>query len=132
MNTYEITYLSRTSGEPVLSKVIIKTKALVNILKADIDQDRGVMVINIIGTPEDARRVVQEFKKHDNVKIREIQRKISVNRDTCIDCGACIGLCPTNALNFDSKAKLEIFEDKCIQCKACVRACPMKALSIEE
>jgi NAD-dependent dihydropyrimidine dehydrogenase PreA subunit len=132
MNTYEITYLSRTSGEPVLSKVILETKALVNILKADIDQDRGVMVIHIIGGSEDAKKVVQAFRKYDNVKIREIRKKISLSRDACIDCGACIGLCPTNALEFDAKAKLEIHEDKCIQCRACVRACPMKALSIEE
>ena len=58
--------------------------------------------------------------------------KRQVDRSKCIDCGACIGLCPVDALNFDEQKALEVQEDKCIQCNACVKACPMKALSIEE
>lgn len=130
MNTYEITYSNESSGEPVLSRVILETKALVNILKADIDQDKGVMVINVIGTVEDARRVVKAFGRY-GMKLKKLAKRISLDRDRCIDCGACVGLCPVDALSMDRKMKLKLREDKCIQCKACVVACPMKALSIE-
>jgi len=131
MKTYEITYSTESSSEPVLSRVILETKALVNILKADIDQDKGVMVISIIGSVEDAKRVIKAFGKY-GVKIKKIEKKITLDRDKCIDCGACIGLCPVDALEFDKKRKLQLYEDNCIQCKACVKACPMNALSIEE
>lgn len=131
MNTYELTYSSESSSEPVLSRVILETKALVNILKADIDQDKGIMVINVIGSVEDAKRVIKAFSKY-GVKIRAISKKISLDRDKCIDCGACINLCPVDALKFDKNDTIHLYEDKCIQCKACVKACPMKALSIEE
>jgi len=131
MNTYEIMYSSESSSEPVLSRVILETKALVNILKADIDQDRGIMVINILGSVEDAKKVIKAFEKY-GVKIRSIKKKITLDNDKCIDCGACISLCPVDALKFDKKNKLNLYEDKCIQCKACVKACPVKALAIEE
>ncbi|MBM3309103.1 MAG: 4Fe-4S dicluster domain-containing protein [Candidatus Altiarchaeales archaeon] len=131
MNTYEIIYSTENSSEPVLSRVILETKALVNILKADIDQDKGVMVISISGSTEDAKRVIKAFSRY-GVKIRKIEKKILLDRDKCIDCGACIGLCPVYALEFDKKKKLVLYEDKCIQCKACVKACPMKAFLIEE
>jgi NAD-dependent dihydropyrimidine dehydrogenase PreA subunit len=131
MNTYEITYSTECSGEPVLSKVILETKALVNILKSDIGHDKGVMVINVIGSAGDARRVLKAFGRY-NVRIRKLVEKISLDRDACIDCGACVSLCPVDALSMDKEAKLQLDEEKCIRCKACVQACPMKALSIEE
>jgi NAD-dependent dihydropyrimidine dehydrogenase PreA subunit len=131
MNTYEIIYPSKSSSEPVLSKVILETKAQVNILKADIDQDRGVMVINIIGSADDAKKVIKAFEKY-GVKTRSIKKKITLDSGKCIDCGACISLCPVDALKFDGKNNLYLQEDRCIQCKACVKACPMKALAIEE
>jgi NAD-dependent dihydropyrimidine dehydrogenase PreA subunit len=131
MNTYELTYSTENSGEPVLSRVIKETKASVNILKANIDFDHGIMVIGIVGDAKDAEKVVKAFRKY-GLKVREIKKKIALDKEKCMDCGACIGLCPTNALNFDKKKKLELTEEKCIQCKACVKACPVKALSIEE
>lgn len=131
MNTYEITYSAESSGEPVLSKVILETKALVNILKADISQDKGLMVINVIGSAEDARKVLKAFGRY-NVKARLLEKKISLDGDKCIDCGACVGLCPVDALSLDKQMKLQLDENKCIQCKACVEACPVDALSIEE
>lgn len=131
MKTYELTYSTESSSEPVLSRVILETKALVNILKADIDYDRGLMVVNVIGNVDEVKKVIKVFRKY-GVKVREIKKKITLDRDRCIDCGACINLCPVDALEFDKKLKLQLYEDKCIQCKVCVKACPMKALSIEE
>ncbi|MGB9686334.1 MAG: NADH-quinone oxidoreductase subunit I, partial [Rectinema subterraneum] len=53
--------------------------------------------------------------------------------DKCIGCGACVQICPANALALDSKNKTHIvrIDDKlCITCFCCHEVCPAKAISI--
>ncbi|MCL4308350.1 MAG: 4Fe-4S binding protein [Candidatus Thermoplasmatota archaeon] len=52
---------------------------------------------------------------------------ISVDRDTCVLCGLCVGVCPPNAM--------ELFPDRlqvlanCTDCGWCVPYCPVGAIS---
>ena len=53
-----------------------------------------------------------------------------VDEELCYGCGACIALCPTNAL--DLKDRLAIVEQvKCTLCEHCIPSCPVFALRIE-
>ncbi|MGB0780683.1 MAG: 4Fe-4S binding protein [Candidatus Poseidoniaceae archaeon] len=53
-----------------------------------------------------------------------------VEEDLCYGCGACIGLCPTNALSM--KGLLAIVEQlQCTYCELCIPSCPVDALRIE-
>ena len=53
-----------------------------------------------------------------------------VDEELCYGCGACIALCPTNAL--DLKDRLAIVEqNKCTLCEHCIPSCPVFALRIE-
>ena len=53
-----------------------------------------------------------------------------VDEDLCYGCGACIALCPTNAL--DLVNRLAIVEQKdCTHCEYCIPSCPVFALSIK-
>ena len=54
-----------------------------------------------------------------------------VDEDLCYGCGACIALCPTNAL--DLVDRLAIVEQiNCTLCEHCIPSCPVFALSIVE
>ena len=33
---------------------------------------------------------------------------MNVDKDTCIGCGACAGVCPVEALAFDDEGKMEV------------------------
>lgn len=58
------------------------------------------------------------------------KNKILVHdRDACIECAGCVGLCPTQALDMYD-LDLQLFQDKCTACSICVRACPVGALSL--
>ena len=46
--------------------------------------------------------------------------------DECINCGACVDCCPTNAIA-EGGEKYVIAEDDCISCGACADACPVGA-----
>ncbi|MEM0951152.1 MAG: 4Fe-4S dicluster domain-containing protein [Cyanobacteria bacterium P01_H01_bin.74] len=56
-------------------------------------------------------------------------RKITLNRDNCIDCGICIPECPSGAMAIP-KTTLEISQSLCFGCSRCVPACPVDALKV--
>ena len=57
---------------------------------------------------------------------------MNVDKDTCIGCGACAGVCPVEALAFDDEGKMECDKDTCIRSQACVGTCPVEAISPAE
>ena len=62
--------------------------------------------------------------------VRLLEHGINLNTSECVDCGACISICPRKVFSFDSEWKLAIVEDRCVLCGKCVDACPHKALSL--
>ena len=54
---------------------------------------------------------------------------VTVDKETCIGCAACVGVCPVTALSLDDEGKSECNEDVCITCLACVGTCPVSAIS---
>lgn len=53
---------------------------------------------------------------------------VTINKEACIGCGACVDVCPQSAL-YMKDDKVEVNE-KCNLCGACISACPVNALSI--
>ena len=54
---------------------------------------------------------------------------VVVNKDTCIGCGACVGVCPVGAITMADDGKAVVDADACIDCGACVGACPVEAIA---
>ena len=51
--------------------------------------------------------------------------------DEGIECGACAGSCPVNAIS-EGDGKYVIDPDECIECGACADTCPVGAPSKED
>ena len=54
---------------------------------------------------------------------------VTVNQEVCIGCGACTGVCPVSALDFNADGKVDVNTDTCIDCGACIGTCPVSAIS---
>ena len=52
-----------------------------------------------------------------------------VDEELCYGCGACIALCPTNALDLVDRLAI-VNQDDCTLCNHCIPSCPVFALSI--
>ena len=51
--------------------------------------------------------------------------------DRCIQCTACISICPTHALDIDRADMTVSFDqEKCIACELCLNTCPYHAIEI--
>jgi ferredoxin len=56
---------------------------------------------------------------------------VTVNRQTCTLCMACVGACPASALVDGREAPmLKFIERNCVQCGLCVTTCPEDALAL--
>ena len=57
-------------------------------------------------------------------------RHMRVDRRACMWCGACVGICPQNAVTLH-ETRIE-FYDECNLCKTCVIGCPVGAIEMVE
>lgn len=58
--------------------------------------------------------------------------KIKVDREKCIGCGACVGVCPQNFELVEGKAQVKKAEVKKLTCeKDAAEICPVMAITIK-
>ena len=51
-----------------------------------------------------------------------------VNKEECIACGACVDVCPVEAISLEDTAVIDA--ETCTSCETCVERCPAKALTL--
>jgi ferredoxin len=56
------------------------------------------------------------------------KREMRVDRRACMWCGACVGICPKNAITLH-ETRIE-FYDECNLCRMCVPSCPVGAIEM--
>lgn len=53
--------------------------------------------------------------------------KAYVNKEKCVNCCACIGVCPMGAISIKD-GKSDIDQSKCVGCGQCAGTCPQQAI----
>jgi len=81
----------------------------------------------LLDVPEDKIKTITEALEKNKVIVNK-KGRIKVDEDKCIDCGACISVCPTDALHFDEQERLEFVMERCIGCLICLDSCPRHAI----
>jgi len=130
VNKFRLTYDAAEVDDPILADTILSTKTPISILSADVDAERGSIIISVPGGKSAEKKVIGALKKK-GVTVEKLEKKLEKDDCKCIDCGACTGVCPVDALSLVDW-ELVINQDKCIYCDACTSACPTRALNIKE
>ena len=119
---------SRGKGrKPIIAQVVRDTGVLINVERALIDSSEGEALIEV---PDEQCQLVRDSMANLGAIVRILDHGIRHDESECVDCGACISVCPREVFTFDEAWKLRIEEDKCILCGKCVEACPHRALSL--
>jgi len=53
---------------------------------------------------------------------------MKINKDKCIGCKSCMGICPAMAISTTDDGKCVIDKQKCMGCGTCAAICPMSAI----
>jgi len=119
------------TDKPIVCTLSHTYELCFNILKAEIlPGQEGLMVLELSGHKKHVKDGLR-YLRSQGVNIKAVEQEIRRKTDICTQCGACTGICPTNALSIDRDTMEVLFEPKkCTGCELCVLTCPVRAMEI--
>jgi ferredoxin len=121
-----VTFSRKEGRKPIIAQVVRDTGVLVNVERALIDSSEGEALIDI---PDESCRIVKDRLTDLGASVRILEEEIILDETECVDCGACISICPQEVFSFDSGFRLRMDAKKCVLCGRCIEICPHRALS---
>ena len=114
---------------PIVCRLAKEFDLCFSITKAEVTpQEEGLVVLDLSG-PEGEYRKGIRFLKEQGVRVEPLERDVTRNEAKCIHCGACLAVCPTEALDIDRESWIVSFDPgKCSACEMCIPACPPHAM----
>ncbi len=127
-----LTFPKDLIDKPIIYKLIKDYDLGFNILRANITPDQeGHMALEVTGEGANIERGIK-YLKEQGLHTEPLAKDIQVDWDICVQCGACVGICPTAALYIKDERTMEVAFDteKCIACELCIRPCPPRAIKL--
>ncbi|MGZ7068858.1 MAG: 4Fe-4S binding protein [Methanobacterium sp.] len=113
----------------IISDAMKKYNIKFNILRANITPKGGVVLIELEGENVDLSIHNME---NQGIQVDQVKKVLKRDEEKCVDCGACISLCPVKAICVKEDWSVGIDNELCIGCGFCTGSCPMKAITIVE
>ncbi len=124
-----LTFSPNIVSKPIISNLVKNYDITFNILRADITPKGGKMLIEISGTQQ---KQAIDFMGKEGIHLNPINKVVKKDEEKCIDCGACISLCPVEAIKPAEDWTIEVDDLKCIGCSFCTNSCPTRAIRVME
>ena len=116
-------------NKSIISDAMKKFNINFNILRANITPNGGVALIELEG--ENIDKSIK-YMENQGIHVDQVKKVLKRDEEKCVDCGACISLCPVKAICIQKDWSIEVDNDLCIACGFCIDSCPMKAITIVE
>ncbi|MGL4881577.1 MAG: NIL domain-containing protein [Waterburya sp.] len=101
-----------------------------NIIRAQVAPNQiGKLVVELQGDIDQIDAAIEWMRMRD-MSVFSASGEIIIDQDSCVDCGLCTGVCPTEALVMNPETwRLDFRRSRCIVCEQCVPTCPVAAIS---
>lgn len=124
-----ITFPNATGDKPIVFNLIKHYNLELNIIKAAFDFNfEGTLFVEVNGSSEDIAKAL-DYVESEGVEAEFINSTISVNKETCVECGVCTSACQSQALTLNNEASLEFNNNRCVGCNLCIKVCPSRAIT---
>lgn len=129
--TVILRFTKKTWNQPVIHGLAQRTELVFNILEAKVlPRQDSYAIINLEGSDEDYQKGI-EYLEECNILIEEVPDKVQRDEDSCVNCGVCTAVCPTDALHMEGpERKIELDRQKCVACGNCVNACTVQCIDL--
>ncbi|MBD2175928.1 4Fe-4S binding protein [Pseudanabaena sp. FACHB-1998] len=126
-----LTFPKRAINIPLTYRLAKDFNIAANIIRAQVAPNKvGKMVLELSGDIDQLEEAMDWMRSQD-IEVSLHGREIVIDDTTCVDCGVCTGVCPTEALTLDPKTfQLNFLRSRCVVCEQCIAACPVNAISI--
>ena len=125
-----LTFPRRAIQMPVTYRLAKDFNVAANIIRAQVAPNQiGTLVVELLGDIDELEAAIEWMRSKD-INVSLVGREILIDEDSCVDCGLCTGVCPTEALTLDPQTfKLNFTRSRCIVCEQCIPTCPVQAIS---
>ena len=125
-----LTFPQRSIHMPITYRLAKDFNVAANIIRAQVAPNQvGKLVLELSGDIDELEAAV-EWMTLQNIDVCLTSREIVINENSCVDCGLCTGVCPTEALSLQPDTfRLNFVRSRCIVCEQCIPICPVKAIS---
>jgi len=129
---YILRFPKDTSDKSFIYDLVKKYDIESNILKAEIyPHKEGIMVVEFRGNGSNVTEGLN-YLQGFGVQVKRLAAGISRDEEKCYQCGACTGVCPSQALYVQRPNMAVIFDaEKCTGCTLCVTVCPVQAMDVQ-
>ena len=112
--------------QPITAQIILKLKVPIAIVAAHVNSKGGEVLADV---PEAALDKVVKAYRAKGVSV-SFPKLIEIDSEKCFSCGACVALCPVEAITLDEDNSVVFNKEKCVgsTCSTCVEACPPRAI----
>jgi ferredoxin len=125
-----LTFPKRTIQMPVTYRLAKDFNVAANIIRAAVAPNQiGKLVLELSGDIDQLDAAI-EWMRSQNINVSLALGEILIDEDTCVHCGLCTGVCPTEALTLNPETfRLTFTRSRCIVCEQCIPTCPVQAIS---
>jgi len=116
---------------PVTYRLAKDFNVAANIIRAQVAPNQiGKLVVELSGDIDQLDAAIEWMRSQD-IGVSSSSREIVIDEESCVHCGLCTGVCPTEALTLDPTTfRLTFARSRCIVCEQCVVTCPVEAISV--
>ena len=125
-----LTFPQRSVHMPVTYRLAKDFNVAANIIRAQVAPNQvGTLVVELSGDIDQLDAALEWLRSQD-IGVSTASREILIDELSCVHCGLCTGICPTEALSLDPESfRLTFTRSRCIVCEQCIPTCPVSAIS---
>lgn len=125
-----LTFPRNTVQMPVTYRLAKDFNVAANIIRAQVAPNQvGTLVLELSGDIDQLEAAV-EWMRARGITVSLASREITIDEESCVDCGLCTGVCPTEALILAPETfQLKFLRSRCVVCEQCIPTCPVQAIS---